>query len=164
MKDKVACFTGHRSQKLPWGFNEEDGRCQKMKERLRIEIVKAIENGYRTFLCGMAIGFDLLCAQTVLSLKEEYPNIRIIGALPCRTQDCKWSNKEKLRYRYVLGRLDGVRCIYGEYISGCMVERNRYMVNSSSLIIALFNGKSGGTKSTIDFARRQCLDIVIIEP
>ena len=32
-----------------------------------------------------------------------------------------------------------------------MLERNRYMVDESSLMIALFNGRAGGTKSTIDW-------------
>ena len=165
LNSTTVCFTGHRSQKLPWAFNEADGRCKIMKEKLRKEIVKAIQRGYRTFLCGMAIGFDMISAETVLSLKEEYPDIKLIGALPCRTQDCKWSYKDRMRYRGLLSKLDGIRCIYDEYIgSECMLERNRYMVNNSSLMIALFNGKAGGTKSTIEFARKQGLEIVIIEP
>lgn len=164
-KNTIVCFTGHRSQKLPWGFNEEDGRCKKMKERLQVEIVKAIQRGYKTFLCGMAIGFDMICAETVLSLKKEHKDLKLIGALPCKTQDCKWSYNEKKRYRDLLSRLDGVRCIYDEYIGAeCMLERNRFMVNNSSLMIALFDGKAGGTKSTIEFARRQGLEIIIIEP
>ena len=32
-----------------------------------------------------------------------------------------------------------------------MLERNRYMVDESSLMIALFNGRAGGTKYTIDW-------------
>ena len=32
------CFTGHRSQKLPWGFNEDDKRCKIMKKKLREQI------------------------------------------------------------------------------------------------------------------------------
>lgn len=162
----TACFTGHRSQKLPWGFNEEDGRCQKMKEKLRSEIVNAIERGYKTFICGMAIGFDMICAETVLSLKEKYLDIKLIGALPCRNQDCKWAIKDRQRYRDLLKKLDGERCIYDEYIGAeCMLERNRYMIKNSSLLIALFDGYTvGGTKSTVDYAKKQNLTIVVIKP
>lgn len=31
-RDITCCFTGHRSQNLPWGFNEQDQRCLQMKE------------------------------------------------------------------------------------------------------------------------------------
>lgn len=164
VKSKTVCFTGHRSQKLPWRFNEEDERCKAMKKTLRSEIEKAIQKGYKTFLCGMALGFDMICAETVIDLKKEYNDIKIIGALPCRTQDIKWSPKDRARYRNLLSQLDDIRCIYDKYIGAdCMLERNRFMVNNSSLMIALFNGLAGGTKSTIDYARKQGLEIVIIE-
>ncbi len=161
----TACFTGHRSQKLPWRFNEEDERCKSMKITLQSEIEKAIQRGYKTFLCGMALGFDMICAETVLGLKNKYPDIKIIGALPCRTQDSEWAEKDRCRYRNLLKKLDGIRCIYDEYIGAeCMLERNRYMVNNSSLLIALYNGLAGGTKSTIDYAKKQGLEIITIKP
>ena len=164
-KEQTVCFTGHRSQKLPWEFNEEDGRCKAMKLTLQKEVENAIKNGFNTFLCGMAIGFDIICAETVIELKRKYADIKIIGALPCKTQDIKWSVKDRERYRYILKCLDGVRCIYNEYIGPeCMFERNRFMVDNSALMIALFNGLPGGTKSTIDHARKQGLEIVIIKP
>lgn len=165
LNSTTACFSGHRSQKLPWGFNENDERCLKMKSALRCEIVKAINRGYKTFISGMAVGFDTICAEIVLELKKEYPFVKLIGALPCRTQDSKWRENDRLRYRKLLTMLDGVRCIYDEYTgSECALERNRYMVNNSSLLIALFGGAVGGTKYTIDYAKAQGLDIVIIEP
>lgn len=136
-----------------------------MKRTLRAEIEKAIERGYKTFLCGMALGFDTICAETIIDLKQKYPDIERIGAIPCKTQDSKWADKDKARYRNLLQQLDGVRCIYDEYIGAeCMLERNRYMVNNSSLMIALFDGKAGGTESTIDYAKQQGLEIVIIYP
>jgi len=32
----------------------------------------------------MALGFDMICAETILDLKKKYPDIKIIGALPVR--------------------------------------------------------------------------------
>ena len=107
----------------------------------------------------------MICAETVLNLKARYSDIKIIGALPCYVQDKKWKDKDKQRYRNILSRLDKVRCIYDEYIGAeCMHERNRYMVNNSSLMIALYNGQNGGTKSTIEYAKQRGLKIVIINP
>lgn len=164
-KGQTVCFTGHRSQKLPWRFNELDERCLAMKRTLRVEIEKAIQRDYKIFLCGMALGFDTICAETVIDLKQKYSDIKLIGAIPCRTQDSKWADKDKARYRELLQKLDSIRCIYDEYTgTDCMLERNRYMVNNSSLMIALFNGQAGGTKSTINYAKQQGLEIVIIQP
>ena len=164
LNSTTACFTGHRSQKLPWKFNEEDERCKAMKVNLRLEIERAIQGGYKTFICGMALGFDLICAETVLELKTKYSDIKLIGALPCKTQDINWPIKGRQRYRSLLKQLDEVRCIYDEYIGAeCMLERNKFMINNSSLLIALYSGLTGGTKSTIDYARKQGLKIITIE-
>ena len=165
LNSTTACFTGHRSHKLPWKFNEKDERCIDMKIALRTEIEKAIKRGYTTFLCGMAIGFDMICAETVLELKAHYNYIKIIGAIPCRNQDKFWRYGDKKRYKQLLRKLDGIRCIYDKYNgTECIIERNKYMVNNSSLLIALFNGCPGGTKSTIEYAIKQKLDIVVIKP
>lgn len=165
LSKSTCCFTGHRPQNLPWGFNELDERCLIMKEKLKEEIINAIENGYSTFISGMALGFDMIACETVLELKKHYKHIKIIGAIPCKTQSHFWKEKDKQRYNSLLARLDSVRCIYDSYIGKeCMLERNRFMVNNSSLIIALFNGTKGGTKITLDYAKKQGLKCVIITP
>lgn len=165
LNSTTLCFTGHRSQKLPWGFNENDERCLIMKDKLKKQIELAIKRGYDTFITGMALGFDMICAESVLELKNKFPNIRLIGALPCKNQDCKWPPKQQERYRNLLKQLDAIRCVNDEYTGPeCMLERNRYMINNSSIVIALFNGKPGGTKKTIEYAKEQGKEIIIIEP
>lgn len=165
IKSSIACFTGHRPQKFPWGFNENDERCKEMKRQTFIKIEEAIHNGYHTFLCGMALGFDIICAEIILDLKKVYPHIKLIGSLPCKTQSDNWPIAQKKRYNNILKQIDGIRCIYDTYIGKeCMLERNRYMINNSSLVIALFDGKPGGTKQTIEYAKSQGLKIEIIKP
>ena len=159
-----ACFTGHRPQKLPWGYNENDERCIDMINRTKAEIENAIKKGYHTFLCGMALGFDMICAEIVLELKKKYPHIKLIGAIPCKNQSDRWITSQKERYNKLVKQLDDIRCINDKYVDGCMQERNQYMINNSSLVIALYNGLGGGTKSTIDYAKKQGKEVVIIKP
>lgn len=160
----TCCFTGHRSQKLPWKFNEEDPRCLEMKLNTKNAIIEAIQNGYKNFISGMALGFDMICAEIILELKKKYPDIKLICALPCKGQEKVWSNTVQQRYRNILKKADKIRCVYNKYEEGCMQERNQYMVNNSSLIIALFNGANGGTKQTIEYARSEGKKVVIIKP
>lgn len=163
-KKETVCITGHRPQKLPWGFNEEDKRCLSMKKELYSIIEESIKNGYKIFLSGMALGFDMICAEIVLELKKKYKDIKLVAALPCKNQDCKWNSVQQKRYRYLLKKADSIRCIYDDYIGPeCMLERNEYMVNASSKMIALFNGLPGGTRKTIEYARSKGLDVIIIK-
>ncbi len=164
-KKTTLCFTGHRSQKLPWGFNENDPRRQKVKVALTKEIEKSICQGYVNFLCGMALGFDLMCAEVILELKNKYPQIKLIAAVPCKNQQSKWPLDAQKRYVAIAKQVDAARCKYDSYTgSECMLERNSYMINNSSKVIALYNGQPGGTQSTLHKAKQSGLEIIIISP
>ncbi|MGN0748203.1 MAG: SLOG family protein [Christensenellales bacterium] len=164
LKESTLCFTGHRSQKLPWRFNEEDNRCVNMKNKAKEKIEQSINAGYVNFISGMALGFDMICAEIVLELKKNYPDIKLVCAIPCKNQDKLWSEEYKKRYKRILKQADIVRYIAEEYTKTCMLERNDYMLNNSSKVIALYNGLAGGTKSTIMKAEKMGLKIEIIKP
>ena len=54
---KTCAFTGHRPQHLPFGMNENDERCVRLKEILKEEIINLIEKEDVThFITGMALG------------------------------------------------------------------------------------------------------------
>ena len=38
--------------------------------------------GITNFYCGMALGFDMLAAEEVISLKVELPNLKLIAVIP----------------------------------------------------------------------------------
>ena len=47
-----------------------------------IELLSRENSGYLYFGAGGALGFDTLAAQTVLDLKKDYPQIKLILVLP----------------------------------------------------------------------------------
>ena len=147
-KEKTCCFTGHRPAKLPWGSRESDPRCAELKLELAARIEAIYELGYRHFICGMAIGCDTFFAE---------------AAVPCGSQPDKWTKAQRLRYNELLNRCDTVTVLQYGYTDDCMMQRNRYMVDRSSLLLACFDGRPGGTMSTIVYAERQGLKTVIIE-
>lgn len=70
MESRTACFTGHRE------LQTDD--LPEISKRLEDTLVKLIEQGYRYFGAGGALGFDTLAAQVDLRLRERYPQIRLI--------------------------------------------------------------------------------------
>ena len=57
---KNCCFTGHRPKSLPFGYNESEPECRRMKDRLRETVEKLItEEGVTHFISGMAMGVDM---------------------------------------------------------------------------------------------------------
>ena len=152
---KSVCFSGHRI--VPFAKQNEIMRL------LRNEITKSYNEGYRCFYCGMAVGFDLLAAKATLSLKTELPQIRIIAVLPCRDQNEKWDEKNKVEYETILKKVDDVVIVSGHYHHRCFLQRNDYMVQRSSRLITLYDGKfKGGTFYTCRKAKSLGLEIINI--
>ena len=66
------CITGPRPQSLPWGFNKFCFNYLKLKLLLKKVIILSIKQGYTYFLCGMALGVDLMAAEIIIKLKSKY--------------------------------------------------------------------------------------------
>ena len=119
--------------------------------------------GYRRFLCGMAIGCDTYFAEAVLALKEEHPDVSLEAAIPCADQANRWNRKQRETYQELLLRCDAAKTFQEHYSPGCMQMRNTYMVDNSSAMLACYDGRPGGTMSTLLYAKREGLDIRILD-
>ena len=161
----TCCFSGHRSIKLPWKYNEKGIRFLCCKLKLKKAIKKAIKKGYRLFVCGMALGSDILFAELVLSLKAKHLNIFLECAIPCVNQTEKWYPKSVARYNAILSKADFVTMVTDKkYTNGCMQKRNKYMLEKSSLLISVYDGTKGGTEQTVILAKQMGIETIIIKP
>lgn len=146
---ETVCFTGHRRLQM----TEEE-----LREKTRELIWKAIKQGYTHFVCGGALGFDMIAAEQVCWIKCDWDNeimrpITLELAIPCKDHMAKWPARQIPRLERIKEMAD--RIVYvsiKEYNRMCMKNRNRYMVLKSALVIAYYEGEPGGTKQTIDFA------------
>ena len=146
----VCAVTGHRV--LSSDFS---------KEELRAALRALAAAGVRTFLCGMALGFDLLCAEEVLLLREELP-VRLVACIPCADQAARYPKSARERYERILDRCDERAVLHERYCDGCMFERNRYMVDRADLLLAYYTGRRGGTKYTVGYAEKRGIPVYLI--
>lgn len=112
VKSRTACFTEHRelpAEKIP-----------EISKRLEDTLVTLIEQGYCYFGAGGALGFDTLAAQTVLRLRERYPQIRLILVLPCLNQTRGWPQENIDTYEEIKRCADKVTYTAEHYFRGCM--------------------------------------------
>lgn len=156
-------FTGYRPEKLPF-FGEDDPLCAELKLRLRDQTEALIKDGAEEFCSGMALGVDMWAAEIVLELKTVYPKIRLTAVIPCPEQADRWSAEHKARYHYILERCDKKITVSPEYAKGCMQKRNKALVDLCDILLAVFDGKNGGTKQTINLAKTKGKKTVIIPP
>ena len=162
-KSQTVCLTGHRPDKLPWGYNEEKESCVHFKEGLKVLLEKAIMYGLKNFMTGMAEGFDMIATEILIGLREKY-SINIIAVVPCLGQESMWSENQQKRYHTILKRCDRKIVLNKNYTPTCMSVRNKFMVEHSRVVIACYNGITGGTSNTINMARKCGCKIKIINP
>lgn len=159
-KETSLCFTGHRNENLP----QTSEGMQNLKTQIWNEVEKAIEDGVDTFYFGGCRGFDLICAEIVSRRKRvikmsDPKRIALICVVPFEEQAARWRESDREMYYNILPLSDEVITLNTHYKQGCYHERNRYMVDNSSRVICYYDGGTGGTAYTVNYAKQHNLQI-----
>lgn len=146
-------FTGHR-------FITFDKQTE-LKKQLRQIIIEQYKQGVKNYFCGMAVGFDLLAAEIIVSLKDKCPALSLVAVIPFRGQTERWNTQNQARYRAVLGKADEVIVLAENYYKGCLLRRNDFMLAHVGRLISYFDGEpKGGTYYTFQKAKTKGFPII----
>lgn len=158
----IVSFTGHRPNKLG-GY--EKAQNKRLIWALYHTIEKQIEDGAHTFISGMALGIDTWAARCVIKLKEKYPHIKLVCAIPCANHSAKWKEPSQKEWQWICDQADKVIYVSDQpYTHSCMQERNIFMVDNSDLIIAIWDGTNSGTGNCIRYAQKHNKPIIRLDP
>ena len=172
-------FTGHRPDKLGFGYNVNSEKYNPLKEELRkillgIELAKGeIEEAYT----GGALGFDWISFIVLESLKDTGWKGKSILAVPFKQQDAKWTEYDAETYRKMKLRADEVvyvdevegyqprNNVVGAYSGAKMQLRNMYMVDHADVVIACWDRvEKGGTWNCVEYALNKGKVVIAIHP
>ena len=142
MQKKTCCVTGHRD--LP------QKEINRIKAALRKEIEKAVADGFIRFMSGFAQGVDQYFAEIVLEMRKSNPALELVAVIPYQK---RLDNLRQKKWTYaMLEACADVVVIREEYQPSVYSHRNRYMVEHSDRVIAVYDGREkGGTAGTIRF-------------
>ncbi len=141
MKEKSCAFTGHRLL----GDDFDPALLDRVVERL-------LKTGIDTFYCGMAKGFDMTAAETVLRYKDKY-GARLVCCIPYSGQAECFSAADKERYANILARCESKIVFSQTYNRWCMHARDRYMAENCATVVCYLRKTAGGTHYTVAYAR-----------
>lgn len=167
-KASTCCFTGHRRRDLPFEGDISKQGVKNLISTVHLLCHEAYRRGIRTFITGMAEGSDIICGSVIMDLmhSEDHPGIELICALPYEDQ-IREIKLPKDRYIYsLLLRMASAVVVTGNADdSGRYRRRNKFMVDNSSELIAIYKEKQrgSGTLQTINMAKRNGLDMHVIE-
>lgn len=156
----TACFSGYRGDKFSFPLEEDSPELRRLQSELMQAVFAAAGDGYTSFYCGAAWGFDILAGEAVLAASRDFPSLRLLCAVPYAGQANSFSDAWRRRYNALLARAQDTQILRQNYTRDCYMARNRHMVDRSSLLICYFDGKPGGTAATVSYARKKGLTVV----
>lgn len=112
------------------------------------------------------MGSDIMFGQQVLLAKATAcPMIRLVCVIPHEEQAKRWAEPWREKYYQMLEQADDTVLISVRYTRDCYYRRNRYLVDNSDALLAVYSGcRTGGTAYTVEYTRRQINEIVLTDP
>ncbi len=152
LHNNTLCFSGHRY----YAAAPDD------EARLAAAVEAAFADGYRTFISGMASGFDLAAAEAVVRLRARAAEVVLVAAIPFAGQPGGYTPADRVRYDAILAAADRTEVLAERYFHGCYLRRDDWMVERSGRVICWYDGSSSGTRYTVRRALARGLEIVNI--
>ena len=151
----IIAFTGHRPDKIG-GYRP----CE------RHDLIKQAIKGYllmnmpEKVIVGMALGVDQIACEAALELK-----IPVQAAIPFEGQEKKWPFESQMKYIKLLEQCKDIYTVCpGEYAAWKMQARNEWMVDNCDVLIAIWDGSSGGTANCVKYAQSKNKQTIIHNP
>lgn len=141
---KSVAFTGHR--------HLDDAAVERVEKRLIEYIIDLYHEGYDTFYCGMAMGFDLLAAECVVHVRQHCGfSLRLVACIPFPGQEKRYTEVDRFRYDTLLQTAEDKIYISGKYSRYSYLRRNDYMLEHADKVIAWHDPSltKGGTAYTV---------------
>ena len=153
----IIAGTGHRPDKAG-GYSEEASEA--LIKIVMDGILSHDNQDITAIISGMALGWAQALAEAALRL-----NIPLWCYIPFKRQESVWPMESRLNYQHLLESAQRVIfCSPGLYAPQKMQIRNQRMVDDADLILAYFDGSSGGTRNCIRYAEKVKKPIVNLYP
>lgn len=103
MNKLIRCAViGQHPLRVPWGFDEEDDRCRKLKIELAQQILVLRQSGVSQFLTACDCGVGLYAGEIINGLRTTDRGLMLICYTPHEEQATKWAPYLRERYFDIL--------------------------------------------------------------
>lgn len=168
MKNLSCAFTGHEPIRFPFGYDEEDELCLRIKHTMLLQILALYDNGVTDFYSDCGIGASMWGAELVLGLMLQHSEVRLLCVLPYEEQAKKWTPELRERYYAILEQSTDNHLINTHYTKDCRTRCSRYLVDRAGFLIAVYDNTEvvqlEPASQLIAYARKKGRGIIRIHP
>ena len=91
IRTSACAITGHRPTRFRFKYDENNNGCKRIKKRIRDQLIRLYEQGFRQFWVGGA-----------LKEQPEYSEIQLMIALPFEGHDRNWEERSRKRMAFLI--------------------------------------------------------------
>ena len=158
---------GQSPMRFAWGFDEEDGRCQKLKLELAQQIMVLRRLGVTEFSVACDPGVGLYAAEAVEALQQTDEELVLLCVTSYEEQATKWAPYLRGRYFDVLAGCTYASCVSSHPTPGAQLEAYKRTIVQSDIVLAVYDADSArgdDVDTAMEFAAEVHRPIIRIHP
>ena len=139
MDKPVRCAVmGQHPLRFPWGFDEEDDRCRKLKIELAQQIMVLRQSGVSQFLTACDCGVGLYAAEIINGLRTTDHDLMLLCYTPHEEQATKWTPQLRERYFNMLAGYTELDCIDFHEQPDAQLLAYQRIIKQSGVVLAVY--------------------------
>ena len=159
MDKPIRCAViGQNPMRFPWGFDEEDDRCRKLKIELAQQIMALRQSGVSQFLVACDCGVGLYAAEIINGLRTTDHDLMLLCYTPHEEQATKWAPYLRERYFTMLEKCTLISVVCEVGASDAQLRAYRKIINLADMVLAVYDRDTPPTGSAEDSALAYAMD------
>ena len=161
MTKPIRCaIIGQNPMRFPWGFDEEDDRCQKLKIELAQQIMVLRQRGVSQFLTACDCGVGLYAAEIVNGLRETTDqDLMLFCYTPHEEQATKWAPYLRERYFTMLEKCTLISAVCEVGAPDAQLQAYRKIIDLADVVLAVYDKDTSPTGGAEDSALAYAMDV-----
>ena len=130
---------GQHPMRFPWGFDEEDDRCQKLKMELAQQIMVLRQRGVSQFLTACDCGVGLYAGEIINGLRTTDRDLMLICYTPHEEQATKWAPYLRERYFTMLEKCTLISAVCEVGAPDAQLHAYKKIIDLADVVLGVYD-------------------------
>ena len=160
MSNPIRCaIIGQNPLRFPWGFDEEDDRCRKLKMELAQQIMVLRQSGVSQFLTACDCGVGLYTGEIINGLRMTDRDLMLICYTPHEEQATKWAPYLRARYFAMLEKCTLISAVCEVGAPDAQFQAYKKIIDLADVVLAVYDKDTSPTGGAEDSALAYAMDV-----
>lgn len=130
---------GQSPMRYPWGFDEEDSGCRKMKIELAQQVMVLRQGGVSQFLTACDCGVGLYAGEIVNGLRTTDHDLMLFCYTPHEEQSTKWAPYLRKRYFDMLISCTGMTAVCSPGERDTQLNAYQRIIDLANIVLCVYD-------------------------